>query len=561
LECPVGAALPQCCDSRTQPELRGVVLAGVPVGTPEYVAAETRRIAQGVAVHLPQRIATKLASHFHEAQLLLRKCSVASLMFLTRGVPPALAAPAQRLFDGENVGCMLSLLRAAGAVGRGSSAWQQIQLPLGGGMGGLGVTSLEAVGPAAHVASIQASLGLLQRISPHLLLGFDALLPCAQEDLPSLPVPAGAASSSLALYRRALAALPSTSYHLLCDGEESARVHGGRTSDGGVTAAAAAVTEQSDARSMQHRLTQSIMKQQREAFLGQLQAECSGVDGLWEMAQAQLRSFAGGGAAWMESYAAPARVRSWQARIFLRSVLRLLPEEVPADSWWTCPRTYCRKRRFRLEAIAHASCERSPRRHNAFVEDLSDLFRAFPGQPEIRREVQNVPAANCRMDLVVDGAWTASKGGQPGAAPDRRRLLVDASIAEPMSVVALESLHSWRQDGAAAAHAVKEKERRYGSLIADDSHCKLVPFVVETWGRVSETTMDLLKGTAALAAQRECERDSCDTDDAEARRDARVAAAILQGWVQQISGAVVAAQAEQLDRLFHPLAGTVCHAE
>ena len=98
---------------------------------------------------------------------------------------------------------------------------------------------------------------------------------------------------------------------------------------------------------------------------------------------------------------------------------------------------------------------------------------------------------------------------------------------------------------------------RYEDRIADHTRCRLVPFVVETWGRLSAPVVDLLKGTALLAARRECGRDSCATDDAESRRDARVAATILRGWVQRISAGIVATQAEQLDRLFHPLAGSV----
>jgi len=80
---------------------------------------------------------------------------------------------------------------------------------------------------------------------------------------------------------------------------------------------------------------------------------------------------------------------------------------------------------------------------------------------------------------------------------------------------------------------------------------------VETWGRLSTPAYELLKATALLAARRECGRDSCSTDDGEERRDAQVAATILRGWLQRVSAAVVAAQAEQLDRVLHPLAGSV----
>lgn len=230
LDCPPGGALlPACCDSRTPVECRGLLVVGVPVGTPEYVAAEALRIAETTAEVLPRRISVMCADHFHEGQLLLRKCALASLMFLSRGVPSALAAPAQRRFDAENVTCMLSLLHAGGSVTAGTATYRQIQLPLSGDMGGLGVTSLEAVGPAAHVASVQTSLALLQRLDKRLVKGFLEPLPAAREEISQMRVPLRAAAASLRFYRSDLAALPVASYTYLRDGEESARSHGGRT--------------------------------------------------------------------------------------------------------------------------------------------------------------------------------------------------------------------------------------------------------------------------------------------------------------------------------------------
>ena len=98
----------------------------------------------------------------------------------------------------------------------GSATWLQIQLPIGGDMGGLGVTSQLAVSPAAHAASVEASLGLLRLISPALAVGFELPLPPSASGLllpsstPLLP--------SVVLWRRALVALPAASYHLLSGG-------------------------------------------------------------------------------------------------------------------------------------------------------------------------------------------------------------------------------------------------------------------------------------------------------------------------------------------------------
>ena len=211
---------PSVFDISTPLAARGFIAVGVPVGHPDYVASATARLAADAAAHLPARIAACLGDHFHVAQLLLRKCAVPSLIFLVRALAPALTHAAALAFDEATVGCMLALLRLDPAsVPPGASTRLQIQLPVGGGMGGLGVNPLAAIAPAAHAASVEASLPLLSRICPAAAAAFAAPLPADPAALVS-PPPSNAAAApqllpSVGRYRRALAALPAAAYYQL----------------------------------------------------------------------------------------------------------------------------------------------------------------------------------------------------------------------------------------------------------------------------------------------------------------------------------------------------------
>ena len=135
------------------------------------------------------------------------------------------------------------------------------------------------------------------------------------------------------------------------------------------------------------------------------------------------------------------------------------------------------------------------------------------------------------MDAVVTGALVGSVSSSEGAAaassgaPDSRTLLVDFSLPESLGVVALAQLQSYQVSGAAAMARRQEKERRYGPAVsANGSRQRLVPWVVETWGRHDSTVVELLKGAAQVAARRGAGRAACRDDAAEQRQDARVAA-------------------------------------
>jgi hypothetical protein len=110
--------------------------------------------------------------------------------------------------------------------------------------------------------------------------------------------------------------------------------------------------------------------------------------------------------------------------------------------------------------------------------------------------------------------------------------------------------------GVASAVGARSKIDRYGALV-NTRRCRLVPFVAETWGRLEYFLEDFLLGAARVASYRARGRDRASTDDAEKRRDARVAASLLRGWRLRLSAGIARAVAEALDRSFYPLGGSV----
>ncbi|MEI6360128.1 MAG: hypothetical protein WCO50_07350, partial [Synechococcus sp. ELA619] len=431
---PAGAPPLLCLDVATPAAERGLVMVGVPVGTPEYIVAECGRRIEHLCSHVPDRIATYLRGHFSEAVTALRLCAGPAAMFLSRAVAPAHMGAAARVLDDAVVTAASALLRANGAIAPGSATHLQMQLPLGRGMGGLGLTSLELVGPCAHVASVVASVPLLATMRPELAAPFRFPLPVdARELLPPappsagsppplpLPPPGGAPLPSVAAFRATLAALPVASYRLLRDAEASAAARAARAGarPGSVGAPR---TEQSDDRGLQHRLTGPVTDLAQAAFLRQLEAECAGDPDLHVLALAQYRSFCGGGGLFLVTGGGGA-ILDWEARLFIRSVLRILPEEMQAG--WASDGVM----RTGLRALAAASAAGRSARHTDYSRHGLAVLAAFPGTPRIRTEVAGCPGPGDRMDAVVEGALVAP----PPAASARARRA--AGAAGPLALI------------------------------------------------------------------------------------------------------------------------------
>jgi hypothetical protein len=154
----------------------------------------------------------------------------------------------------------------------------------------------------------------------------------------------------------------------------------------------------------------------------------------------------------------------------------------------------------------------------------------------------------------------AGGGGGAGVAPgvaDSRQLLVDFSVVEPVAGRMLNrGAGSHTVPGLAAAHRSGEKVQRYGALV-DAGRQRLLPWVVETWGRHDADLVVFLRGAARLAAFARAPPPAASADDAaEARRIGRLAGAVFATWMQRLSAGVVVSVAEHLDARFRPLRGS-----
>jgi hypothetical protein len=113
--------------------------------------------------------------------------------------------------------------------------------------------------------------------------------------------------------------------------------------------------------------------------------------------------------------------------------------------------------------------------------------------------------------------------------------------------------------GLAAATRRGEKERHYGAKVDTDRH-RLLPWVVETWGRHDAPLVEFLRGAARLAAEERLPAPSPapGVDDAAvARCLARVSATVFHTWMQRLSAGLVVSVAEFFDARFRPLRGGV----
>ena len=127
-------------------------------------------------------------------------------------------------------------------------------------------------------------------------------------------------------------------------------------------------------------------------------------------------------------------------------------------------------------------------------------------------------------------------------------------MVEPMGVGALRT-SAGHVAGASAAKAARGKVDRYAALIRDPSRLRLVPWAAEAWGRHDRDLEDFLRATARVAAETQPGRLTSGDDDADIRRDQRVAAGIYAGWRSTLSAGVAVATARHLDRVFYPVGG------
>jgi hypothetical protein len=137
--------------------LEGVVVLGIPVGSPSFISSHVKGKALATAPLLSKLSELPL----QHAVLLLRYCIVSKMNHLYRSCPPSLCAEAAKVFDElvwETVRSLLDAPPESECASLGfdlQRARMALSLPLR--MGGCGLTPSSLVLPAAFVAGTRAS--------------------------------------------------------------------------------------------------------------------------------------------------------------------------------------------------------------------------------------------------------------------------------------------------------------------------------------------------------------------------------------------------------------------
>ncbi len=149
------------------PPAEGIIACGIPVGSPAWVTARSNDV--GTRIQPLLDFLPSLPHHRMRYQL-LRYCILPCITHILRCVPPELTVPCARAHDRAVVGALCGILEEQDLP---SACRIQAQLPLS--LGGLGLSSQEAVRCAAYAGSWAACLRPLADMSP--VLG-DAIVSC-----------------------------------------------------------------------------------------------------------------------------------------------------------------------------------------------------------------------------------------------------------------------------------------------------------------------------------------------------------------------------------------------
>ena len=147
-----------------QPPSQGLVVLGVPVGTPEFIRDHVATVVNGLAPVLDDICALPL----QHAQLVLRYCITSKINNLLRACPTQLITPVARRFDDlvwNTISRLLDVPADAEDLGFDlPRARAVLSLPLR--MGGCGLAPATVVAPGAFLAGVSAVHASLERLFP-----------------------------------------------------------------------------------------------------------------------------------------------------------------------------------------------------------------------------------------------------------------------------------------------------------------------------------------------------------------------------------------------------------
>ena len=156
---------PDVTSLRCIPSNKGLVLLGTPIGSPQYVSRECRRLVEAVTNDM--RDLSLLEDHPQEYFLLLRHCFNARPQYLARTVRPDLLLRAAKAFD-HQVNRRIAEHLAGLQVGRAvqvfddfAAPFKRARLPYA--LGGFQIPSLQMTSRAGYAAALATSWDALPK--------------------------------------------------------------------------------------------------------------------------------------------------------------------------------------------------------------------------------------------------------------------------------------------------------------------------------------------------------------------------------------------------------------
>ena len=439
----------------------GVILLGVPVGTPEFVQrhaderlADERRLLDEIA-RLPDPQC---------AWQLLSKCAVPKGNYWIRTLPPSLSQSYAAQRDDALWSACIDIFGAEGVPDRERQTGRRIaQLPAR--MGGLGVRSTARTAPAAYWASWADALEMIKVRNPDI----------AQRILDRLE--GGTSPADGCLHELA------TCVELLrADGFDAIpRWH--ELASGTRPPPLPQPQDQFDRLpGWQYFASSSIEKTERTRVLLSM---C-------RSARALLRSQAGpGGSAALEAVPT-CRSCTLQPECFQALIRRRLRWPLPlADFRCACGQ--------RIDELGdhHSACGRSGRvkaRATPIERMVAQICREAGARVRINVKLRdlnvNTRASDERQIEVIASGLPVFGGAQ---------LAVDVTLRSALDRCGQPRAQAHWKDGAVAEAARRDKETTYPEL-ADGSRCRLVVLALETGGRFSAETVEFLRQLAEAKA-------------------------------------------------------------
>ena len=435
---------------------RGVVLLGVPVGAPEFVEEHTaERLRE-------ERLLLSKLSNLPDPQCawqLLTRCAVPRGNYWLRTLPPSMSQTYASQRDEALWAAMLKICQAESVPPELQQSGRRIaQLPSR--MGGLGIRSGVRLAPAAYWASWADSLAMIQKRNPRIAENILRALEGNSQDGCLYEL----ASAAHVLRREGYNDLPS--WADLANGKRPPRLPQG-------------IDAVERTPGWQYFASSQLDRTERTRLLLTM---C-------RSARASLRSQSGLGASHALSAAPTCRECTLQPEVFQALIRRRLRWPLPLS----CAR--CHGCRNELDHLGD--------HFNACMQSGRVKLRATPSEhmvAQICREAGARVRPNVLLrdlNLAVDSADERRIEVIASGLPvfGGSQLAIDVTLRSPLRRDGSHSADADWLDGAAAARARADKERKYPEL-ATGARCRLVVLAVETGGRFSDEVGDFLRQLA-----------------------------------------------------------------